>query len=104
MNRVVFDNIFEQENAQEAKPFKFEATQPIEKGKKFVWLARSDILVAAVQLVREGGENNLHSHSSVDGFWMVLSGRVKFYGDNDTVLGEFGKHEGVLVPRNFKYW
>lgn len=50
------------------------------------------------------GKTNLHSHSSVDGFWMVLSGRVRFYGEDDVVLGEFGKHEGVMIPRNFKYW
>ena len=104
MNRVVFDNIFEQGEVAEARAFKYEPPETIEKGKRFVWLAKSDILVAAVQLVREGGENNLHSHSSVDGFWMVLNGRVRFFGENDTVLGEFGKHEGMMVPRNFKYW
>jgi mannose-6-phosphate isomerase-like protein (cupin superfamily) len=104
MNRVVFDNIFENAEVPEAKAFKYESPPEIDKGKRFVWLARSDILVAAVQQLREGGENNLHSHSSVDGFWMVLSGRVRFYGENDVLLGEFGKHEGIMVPRNFRYW
>ena len=35
---------------------------------------------------------------------MVLSGRVRFYGEGDVLVGEFGPREGVLVPRNFKYW
>jgi hypothetical protein len=34
----------------------------------------------------------------------VLSGRVTFYGPGDVVIGEFGKHEGILVPRGAEYW
>jgi mannose-6-phosphate isomerase-like protein (cupin superfamily) len=54
--------------------------------------------------VREGGENNLHSHRGMDGFWMVLAGRVRFYGPGDVVIGEFGKYEGILIPRGEQYW
>ncbi|MGH3200819.1 MAG: cupin domain-containing protein [Streptosporangiaceae bacterium] len=67
-------------------------------------LARSDRAFFAVQVVREGGENNLHSHAHVDGFWFVLSGRARFYTTGDELLGEFGPLEGVLVPREFPYW
>jgi mannose-6-phosphate isomerase-like protein (cupin superfamily) len=67
-------------------------------------LARSDRAFLAVQVVREGGENNLHSHAHVDGFWFVLSGRARFYTTDDELLGEFGPLEGVLVPRGFPYW
>jgi len=67
-------------------------------------LARTDRIIANVQAIKEGGENNLHSHSHLDGFWMILSGRARFYGEGDEVLGEFGKHEGILIPRNFMYW
>ena len=49
-------------------------------GKAIVQLAGSDIIRGRVQVVREGGENNLHSHRGMDGFWMVLAGRVRFYG------------------------
>ena len=35
---------------------------------------------------------------------MVRAGRVKFYGPGDVLIGEFGKHEGVLVPRGAEYW
>ena len=39
-----------------------------------------------------------------DGFWFVLGGLVRFYGEGDKVLAELGKHEGVLIPRGFPYW
>jgi mannose-6-phosphate isomerase-like protein (cupin superfamily) len=29
---------------------------------------------------------------------------VKFYGENDAVMGEFGPGEGILMPRNNAYW
>jgi mannose-6-phosphate isomerase-like protein (cupin superfamily) len=67
-------------------------------------LARTDRAFFAVQVVREGGENNLHSHKHVDGFWFVLSGRARFYTTDDELLGEFGPLEGVLVPRGYPYW
>ena len=73
-------------------------------GKAIVQLAGSDIIRGRVQVVREGGENNLHSHRGMDGFWMVLAGRVRFYGPGDVVIGEFGKHEGILIPRGEQYW
>jgi mannose-6-phosphate isomerase-like protein (cupin superfamily) len=67
-------------------------------------LARTDRAFFAVQVVREGGENNLHSHAHVDGFWFVLSGRARFYTTGDELLGELGPLEGVLIPREFPYW
>lgn len=73
-------------------------------GKGIVSLCQTDIIRGAVQVVREGGDNNLHSHTGMDGFWMVLSGRVRFYGPGDEVLGEFGRHEGIVMPRGAQYW
>jgi mannose-6-phosphate isomerase-like protein (cupin superfamily) len=72
--------------------------------KLLVPLAHSDIMFCAVQVVREGGENNLHSHAAMDGLWFVLRGRVRFYGQGNEVIGEFGQHEGVFVPRDVPYW
>lgn len=74
------------------------------EGKVITRMARTDRMMANVQVLKEGGENSLHSHRHLDGFWMVLGGRVRFYGDGDALIGEFGKHEGVLIPRGFKYW
>ena len=73
-------------------------------GKKIVTLARTRHLIGAVQVIKRGGENNLHAHKHLDGFWMVMSGRARFYGAEDVVLGELGKHEGILVPRGVPYW
>jgi mannose-6-phosphate isomerase-like protein (cupin superfamily) len=67
-------------------------------------LGRTDRAFFAVQLVKEGGENNLHSHKHVDGFWFVLSGRARFYTTDDKLLGDFGPMEGVVIPRGYPYW
>jgi mannose-6-phosphate isomerase-like protein (cupin superfamily) len=86
-----------------ATPIRY-AKPPGDGAKQVVKLARTDRMIANVQVIRKGGENNLHSHRHLDGFWFVLSGRVRFYGEGDVVLGEFGRHEGMLVPRHVKYW
>ncbi|MEK9647393.1 MAG: hypothetical protein VW547_17790 [Alphaproteobacteria bacterium] len=87
-------------------PQKFSYTKPDgqETDKAIVSLCQTDIIRGAVQVLREGGDNNLHSHTGMDGFWMVLKGAVRFYGPGDEVLGEFGVHEGIVTPRNAQYW
>jgi mannose-6-phosphate isomerase-like protein (cupin superfamily) len=84
--------------------FSYKKPDNLRNGKGIVQLAKSDIVRGRVQIVQEGGENNLHSHTGMDGFWFVLSGRVKFYGPGDVLIGEFGKHEGILIPRGAEYW
>jgi quercetin dioxygenase-like cupin family protein len=84
--------------------FKYEKPDDMPGGKAIVQLAGSDVIRGRVQVVREGGENNLHSHRGMDGFWMVLSGRVRFYGPEDVLIGDFGKYEGILIPRGEQYW
>jgi mannose-6-phosphate isomerase-like protein (cupin superfamily) len=76
----------------------------VTKLKGIVPICRSDIMFSSVQIVREGGENNLHSHAGMDGLWFVLKGRVRFYGAGDELIGEFGQHEGVFIPRGAAYW
>jgi mannose-6-phosphate isomerase-like protein (cupin superfamily) len=83
--------------------FKYE-TPPADQPRKTVWLCRTEHLVGAVQMLMKGGEQALHSHAHLDGFWFVLKGRARFYSDQDTVFAEVGPHEGVLVPRGTKYW
>ena len=92
-----------QYDPDQLKQFKFEATD-IGADKKVQLLARTDRLVAAAQILKRGGENNLHSHSHLDGFWFVLKGRARFYSDLVTVAAEICENEGVLVPRGVKYW
>lgn len=84
--------------------FKYEKPFDMPGGKAILQLAGSDIIRGRVQVVREGGENNLHSHRGMDGFWMVLAGRVRFHGPGNVVIGEFGKYEGILIPRGEQYW
>lgn len=74
-------------------------------GKAMVRLARSEVIKSWVQVVKKhGGENNLHYHRNMDTFWMVLKGRVRFYGPDDKVIGEFGPHEGTITPQYSRYW
>ena len=89
--------------AQEAKVFKYQTPQ-FDGVKKTVQVCNSDLMKVQVQVVKDGGENNLHSHTGDDAFWYVMSGAVKFYGEGDEVIGEFNKGEGILIPRGFKYW
>lgn len=74
-------------------------------GKGVIRLVQSDILFGNVQVISEGGDNNLHAHAGMDGFWFVLSGRARFYGpSNEEVIAEIGAKEGIFIPRNFPYW
>ena len=74
-------------------------------GKGVIRLVQSDILFGNVQVISDGGDNNLHAHAGMDGFWFVLSGRARFYGPTqEAVVAEVGPKEGVFIPRNFPYW
>lgn len=77
---------------------------PTEKKKIHIKLAGTNSCRASVQVLREGGENNLHYHPNMDLIYMVLKGCIRFYGPEDKVLGEFGELEGILIPENSRYW
>jgi len=88
---------------QEAKEFRHRT--PEFEGVKKTWqVCNSDLMKVQVQVVKNGGENNLHTHTGEDAFWYVISGAVKFYGEGDKLVGEYKKGEGILVPRGYKYW
>ena len=89
--------------AQEAKPFTYKKPE-FDGVKKTVLVCDSDLMRVHVQVVKNGGENNLHSHPGEDAFWYVINGAVKFYGEGDKVIGVYNKGEGILIPRGFKYW
>ena len=91
--------------AQLTQPVAFKYTKPeIIKDKTIARLCRSDIVYSTVQVLKEGGENNLHAHTAQDGIWIVLKGRVKFYGKDNAVLAELGPLQGIHIPRGFYYW
>jgi mannose-6-phosphate isomerase-like protein (cupin superfamily) len=101
------DDLMRRHLEAEADPVTFAYTKPTEgnSAKGFVSLGRRDIARGIVQVVKKnGGENNLHYHSTSASFWMVLKGRVRFYGPDDVLIGEFGPHEGTITPRYSRYW
>ncbi len=85
--------------------FKYERPEEIGRSKALVRLGRGGNVRGVVQVVKkDGGENNLHYHTNADSLWMVLKGRVRFYGVGDKLLGEFGPHEGIITPAYTRYW
>jgi mannose-6-phosphate isomerase-like protein (cupin superfamily) len=84
--------------------FSYQKPEPKRKGKDWADLGESDLLRVVVQVVKEGGENNLHYHQNSDTCWFVLKGRVRYYGVGDVPIGEFGPHEGLLIPGGARYW
>jgi len=68
-----------------------------------VSLARTDRMWARMQVHSKGGEIGLHAHKHLDGFWMVIRGRARFYTEGDLVIAEAGPLEGVFLPRGYKY-
>jgi len=89
---------------QQARVFSLTTPDLGERKRKLQVMARTDIALCALQAVREGGENNLHSHTTLDGFWIVLSGRARFYTTDDVLVADLGPREGVLIPRGYPYW
>ena len=77
---------------------------PKEKKKIHVRLAGTNSCRASIQVLCNGGENNLHYHPNMDLIYMVLRGRIRFYGPEDKLLGECGELEGILLPENSRYW
>ncbi|MFM1815504.1 MAG: hypothetical protein RLZ98_2199 [Pseudomonadota bacterium] len=85
--------------------FKYQRPDEIGRSKALVRLGRGGNVRGVVQVVKKnGGENNLHYHTNADSLWMVLKGRVRFYGAGDKLLGEFGAHEGIITPAFSRYW
>jgi mannose-6-phosphate isomerase-like protein (cupin superfamily) len=90
----------------ESKPQVFRYQKPDLNGRPraITRLFNSDLMYGHLQYISKGGETTLHSHSGMDGMWMVISGRARFYGDGNELIGEFGPLEGVYIPRDVKYW
>ncbi len=95
--------------AAEAKIVTFAYQKPAEQKdrdgepmvKQIANLMRGDLMRLNVQIVKEGGENNLHYHTGGDTVWMVLKGAARFYGVGDKLLGEIGPNGGIHAARRF---
>src|SRR6185312_8498673 len=75
--------------------FRYDKPSPNGKPKDVLTMVRSGLLKVLVQIVREGGENNLHYHTRSETAWLVLRGKAKFYGVGDALLAELGPQEGI---------
>ena len=89
--------------APKLQTFSYRKPDNLRNGKGIVQLAQSDIIRGRVQIVREGGENNLHSHTGMDGFWFVLAGKVWWPQTVALLLGGlaggyFGARIGQALP------
>lgn len=98
------DELHAKADAMQAS-FGYRRPQKIDAARGSVALARTDLMRARVVILPKGkGENNLHYHTGSDSFWLVLKGKVAFYGPQDKLIGEFGPMEGTTTPRYFRYW
>lgn len=87
------------------KVFRYAAPENVKRSRALVPLVKTQTLLSMVQIFRGGGgEQELHMHTAMDGFWFVLNGRAKFYGEGDELIADLGPHEGILVPSGAKYW
>jgi mannose-6-phosphate isomerase-like protein (cupin superfamily) len=95
---------FHLEAESRIRKFRYETpTLAPEEVKRVSVVCESDIVTLLVQLVKSGGENNLHYHTNSETCWMVLRGRARFYGPNGKILGELGPYEGILMPGGSRY-
>lgn len=90
---------------KKVQSFKYVCPQiPSDTNKGLVRLCGTGLTKGFVQIIQEGGENTLHFHEGMDSFWMVLKGRVRFYGPGDKLIGEYGPMEGLITPADSRYW
>lgn len=95
---------FHREQEAKVQTLKYERPSDSGKPKDFVNLAKTRLGRLTVQVVHEGGENNLHYHNNSDTTWFVLRGRVRFYGPGDALIADLGPEEGIAIPGGARYW
>jgi mannose-6-phosphate isomerase-like protein (cupin superfamily) len=95
---------FHQDAESRIQILKYDVPKPAPSRPKDVhMLGTTELMFSLVQIVRDGGENNVHYHTNGDTTWMVLKGRARFYGLGGALLGEFGEREGILLPGGSRY-
>ena len=86
-------------------PFAYVRPEDFRGARGSIQLANSDLFRTRIVVLKPGeGENNLHFHTKSDSFWMVISGKARFYGPEDKLIGEFGPMQGTNTPRFARYW
>jgi len=91
-------------NQSELKSFRYERPAVLTEPKTHLFLVRTRLLGFNVQVIRDGGETNLHAHPGQDAVWYVLGGRAKFYDTQEHVFCDIGVNEAVAIPHAAPYW
>ena len=95
---------FHQAAESEVHTFRFDP-EDSSLSRKSVDLVSLERCSARIQILRKGTKKRgLHYHPNQDQIYMVLKGRIRFYGPGDTALGELGPFEGIVYPENSRYW
>jgi mannose-6-phosphate isomerase-like protein (cupin superfamily) len=94
---------FHREAETRMQPLSYAAPKT-DRPKDVMMMGRTERMRALVQIVKDGGENNLHYHTNSDTTWVVMKGRVRFYGLGDKLIGEYGSGEGIMIPGGARYW
>ena len=90
--------------------FGYEQNPGADFPKKSLRLSRTETLTVSAQIINAGGETNMHSHTNADEAWVVVAGRVRFYGVSDDpnkseeIVAELGPRQGITVPKGVPYW
>jgi mannose-6-phosphate isomerase-like protein (cupin superfamily) len=92
------------EAIREPVVLRYRQPEELRRSRNLLVLCKTDTMMAAVQVLKNGGERKMHSHPNMDGLWFVLSGRAAFYGAGNELIAELGPNESVLIPRDAPYW
>jgi len=95
---------FHREQESKVQTFAYSRPPVSDRPKDILRLTKTRLGGFGVQVIRDGGENNLHYHNNSDTTWFVLRGAVKFYGPGDVLIAELGPEEGITIPGGARYW
>jgi mannose-6-phosphate isomerase-like protein (cupin superfamily) len=101
--QVIGANPRGQDSSNRVQLFSYTSPSKDDIRKQIVRLSKSENLRTSIQVIGSDYREKLHFHDNIDGFWMVLSGSVAFYDEDNAVLGEFEPLEGIYMPRKTRY-
>lgn len=93
---------FHREAEARVHTFRYDKPAPTARPKQSLHLVTGQELTFGVQVVRHGGENNMHYHTKSESAWFVYKGQARFIGING-VLAELGPMEGIFLPGGTRY-
>ena len=104
MNRVVFDNVSSARRWQRPRSLDTSRLRQLRRGSASSGLRGRTFWSRPFSCSGKVGRTTCTPIRAWTGSGWSYAAGSGFYGEDDAVLGEFGKHEGVMIPRNVKYW